>query len=68
MLEWIATPFFRDLPNPGIKFGSPALQANSLLSEPLVNPKTWCCVSDGFQIEQLENLIDLFLDILFFLI
>ena len=28
-------PFLGDLPNPGIKPRSPALQANSLLSEPL---------------------------------
>ena len=28
-----------DLPNPGIKPGSPALQADSLLSEPLGKPK-----------------------------
>jgi len=27
MLEWIAISFFRDLPNPGIKPRSPALQA-----------------------------------------
>ena len=33
-LEWVAIPFFRDLPNPGIKPGSPALQADSLPSEP----------------------------------
>ena len=28
-----------DLPNPGIKHGSPALQADALLSEPLGKPK-----------------------------
>ena len=28
-----------DLPDPGIKPGSPALQADSLLSEPAGNPK-----------------------------
>ena len=33
MLEWLAIPFFRDLPNPGIKPGSPTLQADSLPSE-----------------------------------
>ena len=33
-LEWVAIPFFRDLPNPGIKSGSPAFQADSLPSEP----------------------------------
>ena len=34
ILEWVAIPFSGDLPNPGIEPGSPALQANSLLSEP----------------------------------
>ena len=33
ILEWVAIPFSRDLPNPGIEPGSPALQAKSLLSE-----------------------------------
>ena len=32
--EWVAIPFSRDLPNPGIELGSPALQPDSLLSEP----------------------------------
>ena len=30
ILEWVAIPFSRDLPDPGIEPGSPALQANSL--------------------------------------
>ena len=34
ILEWVAIPFSRDLPNSGIEPGSPALQADSLLSEP----------------------------------
>ena len=34
ILEWVAVPFSRDLPDPGIKPRSPALQANSLPSEP----------------------------------
>ena len=33
ILEWFAISFFRDLPDPGIKPGSPALQANSLPTE-----------------------------------
>ena len=33
ILEWVAYPFSRDLPNPGIKPGSPALQADSLPAE-----------------------------------
>ena len=39
ILEWIAIPFSRDLPNPGIEPGSPALQADSLPSEPPGKPK-----------------------------
>ena len=34
ILEWVAIPFSRDVPNPGIQPGSPALQADSLPSEP----------------------------------
>ena len=34
ILEWVAIPFSEDLPDPGIKPGSPVLQADSLLSEP----------------------------------
>ena len=34
ILQWVAMPFSRDLPDPGIKPRSPALQAESLLSEP----------------------------------
>ena len=33
ILEWVTYPFSADLPNPGIKLGSPALQADSLLTE-----------------------------------
>ena len=35
ILECIATPVSRDLPNPGIEPGSPVLQADSLPFEPL---------------------------------
>ena len=38
ILEWVAIPFSRDLPNPGIKPGSPALQVDSLLCEPPEKP------------------------------
>ena len=35
ILEWIAIPFYRGLPNPGIEAGgSPTLQADPLPSEP----------------------------------
>ena len=33
LLEWVAAPYRVDLPNPGIKLGSPALQADSLPAE-----------------------------------
>ena len=38
VLEWVAISFSRDLPDPGIETGSPALQADSLPSEPLGDP------------------------------
>jgi len=34
ILEWVAMTSSRDLPNPGIKFRSRALQVDSLLFEP----------------------------------
>ena len=39
ILEWVAVPFSRDLPKPGIKPRSLTLQADSLLSEPPEKPK-----------------------------
>ena len=39
ILEWIALPSSGDLPNSGIKPGSPALQVDSLLSEPPGEPR-----------------------------
>ena len=39
ILEWVGVPFSRDLPNPGIKPRSPALQVDSLPAEPPVKPK-----------------------------
>ena len=33
ILEWVAYPFSRDLPNPGIELGFPALQEDSLPAE-----------------------------------
>ena len=36
--EWVAIPFFRDLPDPGIKPESPALKADSLPFEPPGKP------------------------------
>ena len=40
ILEWIAIPFSRGSSNPGRESGSPALWADSLLSEPPGKPKT----------------------------
>ena len=38
ILEWVAMPPPEDLPNPGIEPISPALQVDSLLSEPPAKP------------------------------
>ena len=38
ILEWLAISLTGDVPNPGIKPESPALQVDSLLTEPLGNP------------------------------
>ena len=40
ILEWVAISFSRDRPNPGMKPGSPALQADALLSGPPGKPRT----------------------------
>ena len=39
ILEWLAFPFFRDLPNSGIKPRYPALQVDSLPAELQGKPK-----------------------------
>ena len=41
ILEWIAFPFSRDLPNPGIDPRSPAFQVDSLSAEPQRKPKEY---------------------------
>ena len=38
ILEWVAVSFWGDLPDPGIEPGSPALQTDSLPSEPPGKP------------------------------
>ena len=53
ILEWVAFPFSRDLPNPGTEPRSPVLQADSLPTEPQEKPSeplemlksTPCCTS-----------------------
>ena len=49
ILEWVAIPFLGELPDPGMGPGSPALQEDSLLSEPpgealtyVINPEYNC--------------------------
>ena len=39
ILEWVAISFSRDLPDPGIEPRSPALQVDSLPTEPLAKPR-----------------------------
>ena len=39
ILEWVAFPFSRGSPQPGIKPGCPTLQADSLPAEPQEKPK-----------------------------
>jgi len=39
ILEWVAFPFSRNLPNPGIEPRSPTLQADSLPAEPQGSPR-----------------------------
>ena len=39
ILEWVAIPFSKDLPNPGTDPGSPALQADSSPTELQGKPK-----------------------------
>ena len=41
ILEWVTYPFSRGLSDPGIKLGSPASQADSLLSEPPEKPQIY---------------------------
>ena len=48
VLEWIAISFAGDLPNPGIEPRSPALQADSLPTEP--RGKSFCCVPVIFSV------------------
>ena len=38
VLEWVAISFSRGSPDPGIEPGSPTMQADTLLSEPLRKP------------------------------
>ena len=44
ILEWVAYPFSSGSYNPGIKLGSPALQANSLPTELSGKPQVYVCL------------------------
>ena len=49
ILEWVAFPFPGDLPNPGIKPRSPALQVNSLPAKQwIVSLKVFWWLTQGF--------------------
>ena len=52
VLEWVAIPFSRDLPDLGIESQSPALEADSLLSEPPGN-----LVLNGILITSLKGIL-----------
>ena len=47
-MEWVAIPFSRDLPDAGIELRPPALQADSLLSDPLGKPIMLIFISETF--------------------
>ena len=44
ILEWVAIPFSRDLPNPGIEPGTPTLRVDSFLSEPPGKPYVYIII------------------------
>ena len=53
-------PSPEDLPDPGIKPGSPTLQADSLPYEPAVLSQYWPKISSGFPVQCYQNLNELF--------
>ena len=54
ILEWIAFPSPGDLPNPEIKPGSPALPADSLPTEPIIEKGGLVDVIKDFAMERLS--------------
>ena len=44
ILEWVAKPFSRDLPDPGVKLTCPTLQVDSLLLSHQGNPLSFLCL------------------------
>ena len=61
ILEWVAYPFSSDLPNPGIEPGSPALQADSLLTE--LSGKPFCFLAQVYSPNMFCSLISAFMDL-----
>ena len=57
-LEWLAISSPGDLPNPGTEAGSPALQADSLPSEPPGKPSPLPYCSFISQVETLSEFLD----------
>ena len=57
ILEWVAISFSRGSPNPGIKPGSPALQADSLPAEPPGNLKYDIneSIHETYRVTDIEN-------------
>ena len=49
ILEWVAYPFSRDLPDPGIEPGSSALQVDSLQLSYQGTPAVWQFISKAFE-------------------
>ena len=66
ILEWVAIPFSRDLPNPWMEHRSPTLQADSLLFEllrnlPIPNLINECYFeSSSFQLVYCMAVVDMF--------
>ena len=58
ILKWVAFPFSREFPNPGIKPRSPMLQVDSLPTEPSGKPS---CSNDTTQMAECEEELKSFL-------
>ena len=52
ILEWVAFPFSRDLPNPGSEPRSPILQVDTLPAEPQGKPKN---TEGELQVKNIKN-------------
>jgi len=59
-LEWVAIPFSRGSSQLRIELGSPALQADSLASEPpgkipILSPSWWDCHNPGVSLKSMSE-------------